>query len=108
MTGWYPYKWVCTACGAVHYYAAPACSRCSHEDLAPKINSERSVERLPEHKRLAVVAEEPKPAEVSPPPAVPELRKRKTRITKPPAPPPVEVDADAELEAAMRAFMEDL
>jgi len=117
MTGWYPYKWVCTACGAVHYYAAPACSRCGHDDLAPKINSERSVERLPEHKRLAVVADEPKtaavdeskPTEVSPPPAVPEPRKTKAPAVKPKPAPVAEVDtAEDELDAAMRAFMEDL
>lgn len=46
MTRWYPYRWLCDKCGAVHYYEAPICCRCGHSGFNQQINNPQTVSEI--------------------------------------------------------------
>lgn len=103
MTRWYAYRWICVACGAVHYYDAGAlgCSRCGKNDFRQEVNNAYAVERLtgkkpPVEKKVPAadkVDEEP----IEEPPVVPVVESLKRRKKK--RPPVVVDDIDAILKS---------
>jgi uncharacterized OB-fold protein len=43
MTTHYPYRWVCKACDAVHWYAAACCQACGKTELVKHPNNATAI-----------------------------------------------------------------
>ena len=54
MTNWYPYRWVCDNCKAVHYYEVSFCRRCGARRITKLVNSPKLVDALSEEGRHRV------------------------------------------------------
>lgn len=39
MTNWYPYRWVCKACNAIHWYSPAKCKACGKLELVKEANN---------------------------------------------------------------------
>jgi hypothetical protein len=51
MSSWYPYRWVCDNCEAVHYYEPAACCRCKRQQLKRYVNNRAAVKALRSRKK---------------------------------------------------------
>lgn len=70
MSSWYPYRWVCSSCRAVHYFEARECCGCGGSRIRRAVNNQAAVDAL--------------------------KRTKKKRVTKPKTPSVAEVDEDEE------------
>ena len=50
-TNWFPYRWVCDNCGAVHYYNPEQCQRCKGKRLTQKVHNAKAAQVLEDRER---------------------------------------------------------
>ena len=72
MSNWYPYRWVCQKCEAVHYFSVTYCRRCRGIKIKQEVNNKNAV-------ALALAPEKKKPT-----PSTKKAPKRKQEASRSP------------------------
>lgn len=54
MSSWYPYRWVCGNCKAVHYYELTSCRRCTGCHIKRQVNNPTAVSNLTAKKKRRI------------------------------------------------------
>lgn len=68
MTGWYPWRWMCKKCQAVHYYSPEQCCRCGHSQLLRQVNNQKAVDRDKKKENIRGVNHPPLMVDLEPEP----------------------------------------